>query len=69
MCTCFQNTSGIIVSPIGPDVEPQVTRRPPPLSERMESFQVAAPTFSMTRSTPRLPLASKTCLAQSLLVA
>ena len=69
MCTCFQKTSGISVSPIGPDVAPQVTSRPPPLSERIESFQVAAPTFSMTRSTPRLPVASKTWRAQSLLVA
>src|SRR5262245_47979614 len=33
MWTCFQNTSGTSVSPTGPEVEPHVTGRPPPLSE------------------------------------
>src|SRR5207249_7529653 len=60
ICTCFQNTSGMSVSPTGPEVEPHVTSRPPPLSARIESFHVAAPTFSMTTSTPRLSVASNT---------
>jgi hypothetical protein len=41
----------------GPEMDPHVTSRPPPLSERTESFQVTAPTFSMTTSTPRLSVA------------
>ena len=63
MWTCFQNTGGMSVSPTGPEVEPHVTSRPPPLSEPIESFQVAAPTFSKTTSTPRLSVASKTAFA------
>ena len=60
MWTCCQNTSGISVSPTGPEVEPHVTSQPSPLSELIESFQVAAATFSKTTSTPRLSVASKT---------
>ena len=35
-----------------PEVEPQVTRRPPRLRHRSEPFQVSAPTCSNTTSTP-----------------
>jgi hypothetical protein len=57
MWTCYQNTSGMSVSPTGPEVEPHVTSQPSPLSELIESFQVAAATFSKTTSTPRLSVA------------
>jgi hypothetical protein len=45
------------------EVEPHVTSQPSPLSELIESFQVAAATFSKTTSTPRLSVASKTAFA------
>src|SRR5215813_5880803 len=65
METCFRNTTRISVSPMGPEVAPQVTRRPPLARARSEPFQVAAPTFSSTTSTPRLPVFSHTTRAQS----
>ena len=43
-------------SGLGPLVAPQVTNRPPLASARMLPGQVAAPTLSITTSTPRLPV-------------
>jgi hypothetical protein len=53
---CFQNTSRMSVSAIGPEVAPQVTMRPPLATVRIAPFQVAAPTFSRITSTPRRPV-------------
>jgi hypothetical protein len=53
---CFQKTWRTSVSQIGPEVPPQVTRRPPLASVRRAPGQVAAPTFSSTTSTPRRPV-------------
>ena len=62
---CFQNTSRMSVSAIGPEVAPQVTMRPPLATVRIAPFQVAAPTFSSTTSTPRRPVFWPTTLTQS----
>src|SRR5262249_27147410 len=39
MAICFQNTTRISVSLMGPEVAPQVTRRPPLARARSEPFQ------------------------------
>src|SRR2546430_2160693 len=47
-------------SGLGPEVAPQVTSRPPRASARMLPAQVAAPTFSITTSTPRFSVMPQT---------
>src|SRR5207302_2034357 len=52
-------------SGLGPDVAPHVTSRPPRASARMLPAQVAAPTFSITTSTPRFSVMPQTSLEKS----
>src|SRR5437588_568123 len=52
-------------SGLGPDVAPHVTSRPPGASARMLPAQVAAPTFSITTSTPRFSVMPQTSLEKS----
>ena len=54
------------VWPIGPDVAPLVTSRPPLPRARIERSQVAAPTVSTITSTPRFPVRRRTVASQSL---
>src|SRR5256885_1378574 len=44
----------------GPEVEPQVTNRPPRLRQRSEPLKVSAPTCSNTTSTPFLAVILRT---------
>ena len=48
---CWNSCIRFIVA-VGPEVEPQVTSRPPRFRQSREPFQVSAPTCSNTTSTP-----------------
>src|SRR6266536_684743 len=50
--TILPNTCMRLSVALGPEVAPQVTRRPPRLSARSEPLKVSAPTCSNTTSTP-----------------
>ncbi|MOA50740.1 hypothetical protein D3C78_1738050 [compost metagenome] len=50
--SCCWNSIIRLISVETPDVEPQVTRRPPRFSENIEPAQVSLPTCSNTTSTP-----------------
>src|SRR4051794_2234683 len=52
---CWKSCIRLIVAD-GPDVAPQVTRRPPRLRHKREPLKVSAPTCSKTTSTPFLPV-------------
>src|ERR1700686_4800446 len=59
-----KKSRGMLISALTPDVEPQVTTRPPSDSERIDSSRVAGPTCSKTTSTPS-PVARRTAWLKS----
>ena len=57
---CCWNSCIRLMVVVGPEVEPQVTSRPPRLRQSSEPLKVSAPTCSNTTSTPLRPVSLRT---------